>query len=133
MRRIFSWASWLIVLPILAVAVTFALNNKLPLSLNLWPFGLVVEAPVYLGLFGAMIVGVVLGGCVTWMGQGRVRSSLRDQAYEGEVARRALKAELEKVSALEKDLKILKNPTVSAPGTELAMVQETLPPQQHTG
>ena len=145
MRRIFSWASWLMLVPILAAAVTFALNNKHFLELNLWPFGLTVELPLYLAFFGAMIFGVLLGSIVTWLGQGRVRSNLRGQVYDGEVARRELRSEREKVEALEQELKTLKVSTTSAPTsapkTEVAVVtqtdiepeQETLPPQKQTG
>lgn len=133
MRRIVSWALALVMVPILALVVTFALNNKIPMELNLWPFGLVLELPVYLGLFGAMIVGVVLGGLVAWFGQGQVRSSLRGQIYEGEVARRELKTEREKTEALKQELKALKTPTVTAPLTDITVVQETRTPQKRTG
>lgn len=151
MRRIFSWVSWLLLVPILAAAVTFALNNKHFLELNLWPFGLTVELPLYLTIFGAMIFGVLLGSIVTWLGQGRVRSNLRVQAYDGEVARRELRSEREKVEALEQELKTLRVSTATAPQpapaskTDLAVVtdtvsettsklaQETLPPQKQAG
>ena len=119
--------------PILVFVVTFALNNKHPMNLNLWPFGIEIEFPIYLGLFAALIAGALLGGVVAWMGQGRVRSSLRGQVYDGEVARRALKTEAEKVKALENELKILKSAAVEAPKTELKVIQETLPPQKRSG
>ena len=143
MRRIISWVSWLMLVPILAAAVTFSLNNKHFLELNLWPFGLTVELPLYIAVFGALIFGVVLGSIVTWLGQGRVRSNLRGQVYEGEVARRELKSEREKLEALEQELKTLKVASTVAPDpapkTDLVMVpeqaasQETLPPQKQTG
>ena len=151
MRRIFSWVSWLLLVPILAAAVTFALNNKHFLELNLWPFGLTIELPLYLAFFGAMIFGVVLGSIVTWLGQGRVRSNLRVQAYDGEVARRELRTEREKFEALEQELKTLRvsattvSQPASAPTTDLAVVtktasettpkpaQQTLSPQKQAG
>lgn len=127
MRRILSWASWLIIAPLFAVAITFALNNKLPVGLDLWPFGIILEMPIYLAMFGALLVGVILGGTVAWMGQGQVRSNLRGQAYDGEVARRELKTEREKCERLERELKTFKAPL--SPTTTLVPVQETLPPQ----
>jgi len=132
-RRILTWASWLIMVPVLAFAVTFALNNKSPIELILWPFGLAIELPSYLALFASMIFGVLLGGIFAWMGQGRVRSSLRGQAYEGEVARRELKTEREKAEALEQELKTLKASTTPTAQTNLTVVQETIPPQQNVG
>lgn len=101
MRRI---ASWLIMVPALVAVVVFALNNKTPVALDLWPFGFLVEMPTYLALFLALGLGVVVGGVVAWISQGRTRSSLRDEAYEGEVARRELRAEKERVRELEAEL-----------------------------
>jgi uncharacterized integral membrane protein len=112
--------------PLFAVALTFALNNKLPVGLDLWPFGMIVEMPIYLAMFGATLVGIIIGGTVAWVGQGRVRGNLRDQAYQGEVARRELKTEREKLAELERELKALKTPTSQ---TALAPIQETLPPK----
>ena len=133
MRRILSWASWLVMAPLFAASVVFALNNKSLVALDLWPFGLMVELPIYLAMFAVLGVGVLIGGFVAWLGQGRVRSGLRAQAYESEVARRELKAEREKLDALSQELNSAKaaqaapGPAAPAPGLG---VQETLPPPQ---
>ncbi len=133
MRRIVTWVSWLIMAPLLAASLVFALNNKAPVALNLWPFGLVVELPIYLAMFFVLGVGVLIGGVVAWMGQSRVRSTLRAQAYEGEVARRELKAEREKLDAATCELNAAKSAplqsTSSSPVPALG-AQETLPPPQ---
>jgi len=82
--------------PLLVAVVVFALNNKSLVALDLWPFGLVVELPIYLALFAVLGLGVLIGGFVAWLGQGRVRSNLRGQAYAAEVARREVQAERKK-------------------------------------
>ena len=140
MRRIVTWVSWLIMAPLFAASVVFALNNKAPVALNLWPFGLVVELPIYLAMFFVLGVGVLIGGIVAWMGQSRVRSNLRVQAYDGEVARRELKAEREKLDALARELNAAKSaslkPASSTPASTSSSpvpalgAQETLPPPQ---
>lgn len=101
MRRILSW---LIMAPALVAVVVFALNNKAPVALDLWPFSVLVEMPLYLALLLALALGALAGGFAAWLGQGRVRSNLRDQAYEGEVARRELAAERDKSERLQRDL-----------------------------
>lgn len=101
MRRILSW---LIMVPALAAVVIFALNNKQSVALDLWPFSLLIEMPVYLALLLALALGALVGGTAAWLGQGRVRSKLRDQAYEGEVARRELIQERERALTLEREL-----------------------------
>ena len=101
MRRILSW---LIMIPALVVVVVFALNNKQPMALDLWPLSLLIEMPVYLALLLALGAGALIGGTAAWLGQGRVRAKLRDQAYEGEVARRELAQEREKMTGLQAEL-----------------------------
>lgn len=90
--------------PALAAVVVFALNNKQSVALDLWPFSLLIEMPVYLALLLALALGALIGGTAAWLGQGRVRSKLRDQAYEGEVARRELTQERERALNLEREL-----------------------------
>ena len=128
MRRFFSW---LIVVPALVAVTVFAINNKSPVVLDLWPFGLMVEMPVYLAFLLALAVGALVGGTAAWLGQGRVRGALREQAYEGEVARRELNTEREKTANLERELDRLR---AAGPPTDAALTapseakQETLPP-----
>lgn len=105
MRRLISW---LIMVPAALAVVIFALNNKEPIALNLWPFALVIEMELYLVLTIVLGVGVVLGGVASWAGAGRLRSELRKRSYAGEVARRELQAEREKTTALAVELKALK-------------------------
>ena len=128
MRR-FIWA--LIMIPAAAVVVVFALHNKASLALDLWPFGIVLEMPTYLVLFFALGAGIVLGGIAAWLGQGRMRASLRDQVYDGEVAKRELRSEREKSEKLQAELDTLKTPQQTTPSQEVVPVQgtETLPPQ----
>lgn len=105
MRRILSW---LIMAPALVAVVVFALNNKSPVALDLWPFSVLVEMPLYLALLLALALGALAGGFAAWLGQGRVRANLRDQAYEGEVARRELAAERDRCERLQRDLERLR-------------------------
>lgn len=122
---------WLFVIPALAVVAVFALNNRTPVVFDLWPFSLEMEMPVYLAFLAVLAAGVLIGGFVTWLGQGRMRASLREQTYQGEVARRELMAEREKTARLERDLDALKSkstpPAVAAPGTG-SETREPLPP-----
>ncbi|MBL4614323.1 MAG: LapA family protein [Magnetovibrio sp.] len=134
MRRLISW---LIMVPAAVAVVVFALNNKDPIALNLWPFAVVIEMELYLVLTVVLATGVVLGGVVSWAGGGRLRSQLRKQAYSGEVARRELKAECEKTTALAVELQALKmeplpeSSVTKTPGDDAkaigAMLMTTLP------
>lgn len=76
--------SLLIAFPLGAVLVAIAVSNRQPVSLILDPFrpeapALSVELPFYAYLLGALVVGVILGGTATWLGQSRWRRTARTQ------------------------------------------------------
>ena len=81
LRRI-AWL--LIALPAGLLLVTLAVANRHDVRLSLDPFNpqapvLSLVLPFYVYLFGALIVGVLLGGIATWLSQSRWRRSARVQ------------------------------------------------------
>ena len=52
---------------VFALAVVFAVSNRATVSLSLWPFDVVIEAPLYLLLIGTLTAGVLLGGAAVWL------------------------------------------------------------------
>jgi hypothetical protein len=89
--------SWLLGLPVLAGAIMFALGNRGALSLSFWPSGYALSGPVYLVLFGCVLIGVFLGGAAAWMAFGRKRALLRERAREI----RRLEGEIEDLKRLQ--------------------------------
>jgi uncharacterized integral membrane protein len=87
----------LVLLPVAAVVILLAVANRAPVQLSLDPFNadapvFSVNLPLYAILFGAVALGIVVGGVFTWLGQGRVRASARHHRreasrYEREVDR----------------------------------------------
>ena len=80
-RRILSL---LIGFPIGILLIAIAVSNRQPVDLILDPFrpetpALSIELPFYIYLLAALVVGVVLGGVATWMGQSRWRQTARTQ------------------------------------------------------
>jgi uncharacterized integral membrane protein len=78
-RRILSL---LIGFPLGIILVAIAVSNRQPVDLILDPFrpetpALSIELPFYIYLMAALVVGVVLGGLATWMGQSRWRQTAR--------------------------------------------------------
>ena len=100
---------WLFVIfPAGALLVAFALANRHLVRLNLDPFSsgdpfLALDAPFFLFLLAALITGMLLGGFVTWFGQGKWRKEARNRAQET----RALRAETE---ALNTQLRAVSEP-----------------------
>jgi uncharacterized integral membrane protein len=82
-----------LVFPAGVLLVALAVANRHTVRLILDPFApdnpvLAVEAPLFLFLLGAVIAGLVLGGTVTWFGQGRWRRTARRRSAEAASLRR---------------------------------------------
>ncbi|MBN9248517.1 MAG: LapA family protein [Hyphomicrobium sp.] len=74
----------LIGFPLGIILVAIAVSNRQPVDLILDPFrpetpALSVELPFYIYLMAALVLGVILGGVATWMGQSRWRQTARSQ------------------------------------------------------
>ena len=87
----------LLLLPVAAIVVLLAVANRAPVQLSFDPVNVdapvfSVNLPLYAILFGAVALGIVVGGVFTWLGQGRVRANARHHRreatrYEREVNR----------------------------------------------
>ncbi|MBI1273582.1 MAG: DUF1049 domain-containing protein [Alphaproteobacteria bacterium] len=74
--------SWLITLPLIALAVCFAVGNREPVIVNLWPLGYEVALPIYMLALVPLAIGLVLGGLVIWFGGLRHKLQARKLARE---------------------------------------------------
>lgn len=81
-RTVRRFLTLLIGFPLCVLMVALAVANRRVVLVSLDPFN--AEAPVFSAhlplfvvVFGAMIVGVILGGAVAWLGQGRARRDAR--------------------------------------------------------
>lgn len=93
----------LIVLPVSVGLIMLAVANRHPVSLVIDPLtgpgGWAIEAPLFLIVFAAMIIGVVLGGVAAWLSQGRHRRAARSSAREA----RSAHAEVEALRAASRE------------------------------
>lgn len=76
-----------IVLILLSVAnrhlVTFSLD---PLNTETPAFAM--SLPFFVFIFIALIIGAIIGSCLTWFSQGKHRKALKEQAYENTCLKR---------------------------------------------
>lgn len=93
---------WLAAAPLFLFLVLFALSNRQPVQLTLWPTDFAVRIPLSLTVLAAMAVAFVLGGLVVWIGALGHR-------------RRARRAE-RSLHALERQLSTLRPPAGKSPG-----------------
>lgn len=90
----------LVLVPIGLAVVLLAVANRAPVTLSLDPFSQDAPAisatlPLFLILFGAVMVGVAVGGVAAWLGQGKHRRGERTSRREVE----RLKGDLERLRA----------------------------------
>ena len=83
--------SWILTLPLIVVAVIFAIANRKPITLDLWPFEASPQLPLFVILLACVVFGLVVGGLATWLSAAPARQRARQ-------ARRRV-AELEREAA----------------------------------
>ncbi|MFE1601032.1 LapA family protein [Methylobacterium sp. ID0610] len=101
----------LILLPIAVLVVLLAVANRQAVTVSFDPFSQGVPAfsltvPLYALIFAAVALGIVVGGCGTWLGEGRVR---RD--------RRAKSRELDRLRTETERLRVVANRALPAPAS----------------
>ena len=76
-----------IVVPIAVILIALAVANRQMTAFTLDPFNpgnmaLTIQLPLFVMLFLALIVGMIIGSLATWMRQGRYRKEARVQRRE---------------------------------------------------
>ncbi len=82
-----------LLVPLAAVLIGFALANRGAVTVQLDPIGLfniplVYEVPLFLPIFLAIMLGVVVGGTAVWISEGRHRRAARMHRRDLEQQRR---------------------------------------------
>jgi uncharacterized integral membrane protein len=52
---------------VLALALSFAIANRQPATLNIWPFDIALEAPLCVLSLGTLVFGVLIGALMAWL------------------------------------------------------------------
>ncbi len=85
-----KYLSWILTVPLAIVAIVFAISNRAGATLNLWPLGITVEAPLFILVLGSALVGLIAGGFIAWLSAGSTRRRRREAVHRAEVAERDL-------------------------------------------
>jgi uncharacterized integral membrane protein len=81
--------------PLLAVLVSFALSNRGPVRLGLWPVDVTVEVPVSLAVLGVAGFTFLVGGLLVWFSE----CQQRQRARRAEHALRLLEQQVRELRA----------------------------------
>jgi len=85
----------LITLPLLLLLVLFALSNRQPVSLHIWPTDYAATLPLSLAVLGSMAVAFLAGGLLVWVSQ----LVQRRRARRAEQTVRLLEAQVQELKA----------------------------------
>ncbi len=80
-----------VIVPLAIILVALAVANRSPVAFTVDPFNpgnpaLTTQLPLFVLLFIAIAVGMVVGSLATWFKQGRYRKMARQRAQEAEIA-----------------------------------------------
>lgn len=86
MKKLFGF---IILLPIAVVLITLSIANRQNVKLILDPFAsqetaLSISLPFFVYLFAALIVGFIMGGCVSWIKNGKWRKAAKQNNKEAQ-------------------------------------------------
>jgi uncharacterized integral membrane protein len=82
----------LVLLPILLIVAVFAISNRAPVELSLWPLPWEADAPLFLVLLATLLIGVLIGAVLVWAGGHRYRSAARHHRRSSERLQRQVDA-----------------------------------------
>lgn len=71
---------WIIALPIVAIAMAFAVSNHESVTIDLWPAPYRLDIPLYIAVTGALLLGFIVGVTWGWVGSLRARNRARNEA-----------------------------------------------------
>lgn len=74
--------TWLVGVAVAIFVVTFAVSNRTPVSVTVWPFPFALDLGLYIIILGAVLMGFGVGVLVTWVAAGKHRRQVRRQRVE---------------------------------------------------
>lgn len=82
-------------LPLLVLAVLFALSNTQTVRLGIWPTDYALEVPLSVAVLGGMAIAFLAGGMTVWFGALGQRRDIRDAEHKV----RLLEAQISEIRA----------------------------------
>ena len=83
-------AYWAATLVAALLLIPFALSNREPVTLRLWPLPFLIDLPLYLLVLLLLFAGFIIGAAAMWIAGRRVRRELRRRRRRVEALEREL-------------------------------------------
>ncbi|MDA8230816.1 MAG: LapA family protein [Magnetospirillum sp.] len=81
---------WIVAVAIALLSIVFAVSNRQPVALELWPLPWSLTLPLYLAVFGALVLGMAVGAVAAWASGRGTRRRARDQKRRADSLARQL-------------------------------------------
>ena len=106
--------NWILLFPLVLIALSFAVSNRDGVTLTLWPLPFALDVPIVLFSFVILVLGFFFGGLANWLAGQERRKLARDKRKEADRLARevqSLKSQLEEqqnsVVSVDEDLSAL--------------------------
>jgi uncharacterized integral membrane protein len=83
---------WVVTALVALLLVIFAVSNRQSVAVTFWPLPVLIEAPIYLIVLLATVLGFLFGELVAWIGGRRSRRDARQKRRRVEALERELAA-----------------------------------------
>lgn len=83
---------WILFAPFAGLVVLFALSNRQPVELRLWPFDLVWQTPLSIAVLIAAAVSFLIGAGIVWVSGVPARSRARAAIRRADALQRDMDA-----------------------------------------
>ncbi len=95
--------SWIILFPLAVLLIVFSVTNRDAIAIDLWPFPLMIDVPLFAVVFAALLVGVLWGGVSAWLNGGKTRRTARLKSREAEMTASENRRLKDRIATLEAD------------------------------
>jgi len=102
-----KWLARLIWVPLALMGGVFAIANRQTVTVSLWPLPWEASLPLFLVLLAVLLLGLMAGGLIVWLGGHRYRATARQQTRSNVSLRRQVD-----------DLKAAPPPAVALPAPQ---------------
>ncbi|MGE0660787.1 MAG: lipopolysaccharide assembly protein LapA domain-containing protein [Reyranellaceae bacterium] len=83
-----KWLARLIWMPLALLGAVFAIANRETVTISLWPLPWEASLPLFLVLLAVLLLGILVGGLIVWLGGHRYRATARQQTRTSAQLRR---------------------------------------------
>lgn len=102
----FKFLSWALFIPFALIVVTFAVSNRIDITVAFWPLPFTLDMPLYSLSLGTLAFGFFFGSLLTWLSvaKWRVIAASRKKDFDfSQMENDRLRAEIESLKAHETD------------------------------